>query len=94
MDRQEQQLEEADRVLKKEFGADYPKKTEYLRRGLNIAGDGTAKAISDAGLMGNVGIIRAFMTLREVTSEKMAPRGGGNPTDMTGIMQGGTFDYK
>jgi hypothetical protein len=91
---QERQMREADAALRKEYGGRYEEKIELLTRGLSAAGPNVGRLLTQAGLSGNPEIIRAFISLGELTSESGSARGGTTGQPLKSIMDGGSFQYK
>lgn len=94
-ERQARQYAETEAVLKKEYGEKYPEKVELLRRGLKLAGDDVGPLLNRAGVAGHPGIVRAFITLGELTAESGSPRSrGGGPDGPKSIRDGARFSFK
>jgi hypothetical protein len=91
---QERQMREADAALRKEYGGRYEEKIELLTRGLAAAGPNVGRLLTQAGLSGNPEIIRAFISLGELTAESGSTRGGEAGRPLKSIMDGGSFEYK
>jgi hypothetical protein len=89
----ERQLQETDAALRKEYGGRYGEKIELLTRGLTAAGPNVAKLLAQAGLSGNPEIVRAFISLGELTAESGSVRGGEAGRPFKSIMDGGSFEY-
>jgi hypothetical protein len=80
--------------LQKEYGSRYAENMEYLTRGLAAAGKNVAQLLYNAGLAGELDIVKAFITYGKMTAESGSNRGDGAGDSMKSIMDGGTFDYK
>jgi hypothetical protein len=90
---QDAELAKTERVLKEEFGARYPEKAEFLKRGLAAAGKNVGAALQNAGIAGNPDIVRAFIRYGELTTESGGARGGSAERQKS-LMEGGTFKYQ
>ncbi|MDR2159861.1 MAG: hypothetical protein LBP23_07320 [Treponema sp.] len=94
-EKQAQQFAETEAALKSEYGDRYPEKIELLKRGLKIAGDDVGTLLNGAGIAGHPGIVRAFITLGELTAESGSPRSrGGGPAGPRSIKEGAKFSFK
>ncbi|MDR2184990.1 MAG: hypothetical protein LBO80_04905 [Treponema sp.] len=94
-EKQAQQLAETEAALKSEYGGRYPEKIELLKRGLKIAGEDAGPLLNGAGLAGHPGIVRAFITLGELTAESGSPRSrGGGAEAPRSIRDGARFSFK
>ncbi|MDR1240013.1 MAG: hypothetical protein LBK27_07855 [Treponema sp.] len=94
-EQQDRQFAETEAALKKEYGAKYPEKVELLKRGLKLAGEDAGPLLNRAGVAGHPGIVRAFITLGELTAESGSPRSrGGGPDGPRSIRDGAKFAFK
>ena len=93
--RQQQMAEygETERKLKEEYGSRYPEKIEFLKRGLQTAGNSVGALLQNAGIAGHPDIVRAFIHFGEMTAESGGARGSG-ATQLKSIMEGGGFAYE
>jgi len=81
-------------ALEKEYGGLYKENMEYLTRGLTAAGPNVASLLSNAGLAGEMEIIKAFIAYGKMTAESGFTRGVDAGASMKSILEGGSFDYK
>jgi hypothetical protein len=94
-EKQARQYAETETALKREFGDKYPEKVELLKRGLKLAGEDVGPVLNSAGIAGHPGIVRAFITLGELTAESTSPRSrGGGPGGPRSIKDGAKFAFK
>ncbi len=93
-EKQRTELLATETALKKEYGAKYPEKIELLRRGLGVAGKEVSAVLQSAGLSGNPHIVKAFITLGELTAESGGARGGGAPKKPISVLEGGSFEFE
>jgi hydroxymethylglutaryl-CoA reductase len=89
-----QQQAETAAALEKEYGSRYKEHMEFLTRGLAAAGQNVARLIADAGLSGEMEIIKAFIAYGKMTAESGANRGSEAGASLQSVFDGGTFDYK
>jgi hypothetical protein len=94
-EQQTRQFAETEAALKSEYGSRYPEKIELLKRGLKAAGEEAGRLLNEAGIAGHPGIVRAFITLGELTAESGSPRSrGGGQNGPRSIRDGAKFSFK
>jgi hypothetical protein len=84
---------EADAALKQEYGARYPEKINLFVAGCNAAGPQVRNALYQAGLGGNLDIIKAFIAYGQLHAESGAPWGGGAAQPLKSVNEGGWWNY-
>lgn len=91
----EQQAKETQNALAAEYGKDYPKKIEMLKRGIaNYGGEKIGAKLQQAGLLGDADIVRMFIQLGEESSEAGAQRkNSGQTNSYKSIEEGGTLSF-
>ena len=94
LENSKRQQAEAAAELEKEYGSRYKENMELLSRGLASAGPNVARLLADAGLSGEIEIIKAFIAFGKMTAESGAPKGGEAGASLQSVFDGGTFDYK
>ena len=90
---QKEQLSTTDTALKAEYGAKYPEKIEFLKRGLAAAGGQVASVLRNAGIAGHPDIVRTFIAFGEMTSESGGAKGKQSHS-VKSLMEGGQFSYE
>ena len=81
-------------ALQKEFGSRYKENMELLTRGLAAAGPNVAKLLQNAGLAGEMEIVKAFIAYGKMTAESGFTRGDGAGETLKSIMNGGSPEFK
>jgi len=89
-----QKQTETSTALQKEYGSKYAENMELLKRGLTVAGPNVAKLLVNAGLTGEMEIVKAFISYGKMTAESGAHRGGEPGASLQSVFEGGTFEYK
>ena len=85
-----------DKVLKEEWGQEYSKNLEYLKRGIADYGGNTLGAkLKASGLLYDADIVKMFASLGRANAESVATTkgAGGNSNDYKSTADGGHFDF-
>jgi hypothetical protein len=93
LEARQKEMQETEQKLRSEFGARYPEKYGYLQRGLKVAGSNIIAVLENAGVAGNIDIVRMLITMGELTSEAGGAKGS-NAAKTKSILEGGSFSYK
>lgn len=90
----EKQAKETQNALQAEYGNDYPKKIEMLKRGVKTyCGESVAAKLQQAGLLADKDIVKMFILLGEESSEAGSPGNGRGKADgYKSIADGGFLD--
>lgn len=88
--------QESDRQLKAEWGNEYSRNLEYLKRGIAAYGGNQLGAkLKASGLIYDADIIKMFAKLGKSSSESSATnKGAGGRSDYIPTSEGGMFNYK
>lgn len=91
----EQQAKETQSALIAEYGKDYSKKVEMLKRGVaNYGGQAVGAALAEAGLLANKDIVKMFIRLGEESSEGSAQgKTSGRADGYRSIQNGGHLSF-
>ena len=88
----EQQAKETQNALQAEYGNEYPKKIEMLKRGVKAyCGESVAAKLQQAGLLADKEIVKMFILLGEESSEAGSPGNGRTKADGYKSIQDGGF---
>lgn len=91
----EQQVKETQNALQAEYGKDYPKMIEMLKRGVNTycSKDAAAK-LQQSGLLGDKDIVKMFIQLGKESSEAGSPtKTQGKAEEYKSIRDGGHLNF-
>lgn len=94
---QEKQLHDTEELLQKEYGSSYQSKLTMLTRGITtFGGPDVQKALTEAGLVYNPGIVKMFIALGEMAAEAGTPVRGenGGAGQYKSTAEGGSFEFK
>ena len=88
--------QESDRLLKTEWGSDYSKNLEYLKRGIAAYGGNALGAkLKASGLIYDADIVKMFANLGKQAAESTSTnKGSGGRSDYVPTSEGGMFNYK
>ena len=90
----QQQAKATQEALQSEYGKDYPKKIEMLKRGVNTyGGKEVAEKLQQAGLLADVNIVKMFILLGEQSAEAGAPNHSEKTDGYKSIQQGGHLSF-
>lgn len=85
-----------DKLLKEEWGQDYSKNLEYLKRGIaDYGGNALGAKLKASGLLYDADIVKMFASLGRANSESVAITKGasGGSKDYQSTADGGHFDF-
>lgn len=90
-----QQAQATQAALQKEYGNDYQVKIEMLKRGVaNYGGEKVGAKLQQAGLLGDLDIVKMFILLGEQSAEAGSPGATKAKADgYKSIAEGGTLDF-
>lgn len=90
-----QQAHDTQAALQNEYGKDYPTKIEMLKRGVAAyGGEKVGAKLQQAGLLGDLDIVKMFILLGEQSSEAGAStRNQGKANGYKSIAEGGTLSF-
>jgi len=92
-ERMKQKQAETAATLQKEYGSKYAENIELLTRGLAAAGPNIAKLLNNAGLAGELEIVKAFIAYGKMTAESGISKGDNAGQTLKSVLDGGQFDY-
>lgn len=90
-------VKESDNVLHSEWGKDYSKNLEFLKRGIaTYGGNALGAKLKATGLLYDVDVIKMFAKLGRMSAESTASTkgSGGGMSDYVSTSDGGRFNYK
>lgn len=87
--------QESEKALKEEWGNDYNKNLEFLKRGIAAyGGKSLGQKLTASGLIYDADIVKMFASLGKMNSESTATsKGAGGRTEYQSTANGGHFDF-
>lgn len=90
----QQQAKATQEALQSEYGKDYPKKIEMLKRGVKAyGGEAVGAKLQQAGLLADPDIVKMFILLGEQSSEAGAPNKSEKTDGYKSIQNGGHLSF-